>query len=178
MKAKRILIVVDMQNDFVTGALSNKEAEKIIPAIVGKIESYKTMGYPVFFTRDTHKVNYLDTQEGKKLPVPHCIEGSKGWEIVDELSKYAEKGNIFDKGAFSDINIPKWLEEKLNYVPDAVELCGVCTDICVISNGMILKAAWPETEIEVNGNFCAGVTPETHENALMAMECCQINITR
>ncbi len=175
MEKNKILLVIDMQKDFVTGALANKEAQQIIENIKKKIESYKESGLPVFFTRDTHGEDYLNTQEGKLLPVEHCIKGSNGWQIIDELADYATEENTLDKPSFGCLDLPGWLCDKLaGATPAEVELCGVCTDICVISNGMILKAAYPETPITVEGSCCAGVTPESHNNALEAMKMCQI----
>ncbi|MCI9476919.1 isochorismatase family cysteine hydrolase [Anaerovoracaceae bacterium 41-7] len=175
MEKNKILLVIDMQKDFVTGALANQEAQQIIENIKKKIESYKERGLPVFFTRDTHGEDYLNTQEGRLLPVPHCIKGSDGWQIIDELADYVAEGNTLDKPSFGCLDLPKWLCDKLaGASPAEIELCGVCTDICVISNGMILKAAYPETPITVEGSCCAGVTPESHNNALEAMKMCQI----
>lgn len=175
MEKKKVLLVIDMQKDFVTGALANEEAQKIIGNIKDKIESYKAAGNPVFFTRDTHSENYLETQEGKLLPVTHCIKGSDGWQIIDELAQDSDDENTLNKPSFGCLALPEWLSEKMKgQEPSEIELCGVCTDICVISNAMILKAAYPEVPVTVEGCCCAGVTPETHENALEAMKVCQI----
>lgn len=172
---KKILLVIDMQKDFVTGALANKEAQKIIGNIQKKIGEYKKEGNLVFFTRDTHGEDYLNTQEGKLLPVVHCVKNSDGWQIINELAPEVSEMNVLDKPAFGSLALPQWLEEKLEHkVPDEIELCGVCTDICVISNAMILKAAFPETKIIVEGDCCAGVSPESHQTALDAMKACQI----
>ena len=176
MNTEKLLLVIDMQNDFVTGALANKEAEAIICAIAAKIQTYQGQQYPVFFTRDTHGADYMETQEGKLLPVPHCLEGSEGWQIVEGLSAYAEEESVLDKPVFGSLELPKWIEEKLGAVPQEIELCGVCTDICVISNALILKAAFPETTVTVEGALCAGVTPESHQTALAAMKACQVNV--
>lgn len=170
----KVLLVIDMQNDFVTGALANEEAQKIIKGIQERIELYNDRNWPVFFTRDTHGEDYMESQEGRMLPVPHCIKGTPGWQIVDELFDHACDGNTLDKPTFGSNQLPKWIEEKLGGAPSEIELCGVCTDICVISNGMILKAAFPETRITVEGRICAGVTPESHSTALEAMKSCQI----
>lgn len=177
MEQKKILIVIDMQKDFLTGALANEEGQKITSAVAERIEEYKQKGFPVFFTRDTHEENYMETQEGRFLPVPHCIRGTDGWQITEELRGFADEENVLDKPSFGCMNLPDWLREKLGgsgKAPEEIELCGVCTDICVISNAMILKAAFPETAVKVNGKLCAGVTPESHENALKAMTCCQV----
>lgn len=176
MNKDKLLLVIDMQNDFVTGALANEEAEKIIGAIAAKIEFYQKDDHPVFFTRDTHGEEYLQTQEGKLLPVPHCMKGSEGWQLVDQLKALAVEENVLDKPVFGSLQLPRWIEEKLSAVPAEIELCGVCTDICVISNAMILKAAFPETIVTVEGTLCAGVTPESHQNALAAMKACQVNV--
>lgn len=170
---KKILIVIDMQNDFITGSLKNPEAEKIIPEIREKIAQYVQNGDVVAYTRDTHFDNYLSTQEGKKLPVKHCIKGESGWEICDELKMYAK--NIIDKDTFGSVFLSDVIRE-FPEDPDEIELCGLCTDICVISNAMILKAEFPEAKISVIGNCCAGVTEESHKTALNAMKACQIEI--
>lgn len=172
--AKKALIVIDMQKDFLTGALANPEGEAIIPAVAKRIEEYEKEGCPVFFTRDTHTEEYMNTQEGRLLPVPHCIKGTDGWQIAKELRGFADEGNVLDKLSFGCMELPTWIAGKLGETPKELELCGVCTDICVISNAVILKAAFPETKIEVKGRLCAGVTPESHENALNAMKNCQI----
>lgn len=164
---KKTLIVVDMQNDFIDMALGTAEAVAIVPAVKAKIESYVNRGDEIIFTRDTHEENYLDTPEGKKLPVKHCIRGTKGWEIADGL--YVPGCKVIDKPNFG---WPHWSEEKL----EEVELIGLCTDICVVSNALIIKAMHPNTEVTVDSRCCAGVTPETHEAALKTMQMCQINV--
>ncbi|MGF6376619.1 nicotinamidase/pyrazinamidase [Clostridiales Family XIII bacterium PM5-7] len=174
MNTDRILLVIDMQNDFVTGALENEEAKKIVGDIEVSIKKNIEEGNSVLFTRDTHGDDYMDTQEGEFLPVPHCIKDTEGWEIIDQLNAYANEENTFDKPSFGATNLPKWIEEKINGIPAEIELCGVCTDICVISNALILKAAFPETKVSVCGKLCAGVTPESHANALEAMKPCQV----
>ncbi len=164
---KKTLIVVDMQNDFIDMALGTKEAVAIVPAVKKKIEEYKNAGNEIIFTRDTHEENYLETPEGKKLPVPHCIKGTKGWEIADGL--YVEGSKIIDKPNFG---WPHWKEEELF----DVELIGLCTDICVVSNALIIKASFPDAAVSVDSSCCAGVTPESHEAALKTMAMCQIDI--
>ncbi|MBQ3084589.1 MAG: cysteine hydrolase [Clostridia bacterium] len=164
---KKTLIVVDMQNDFIDMALGTKEAVAILPAVKAKIEEYRKNGDAIIFTRDTHGENYLDTPEGKKLPVPHCIKGTKGWEIADGL--YAEGCKIIDKPNFG---WPHWKEEAL----EAVELIGLCTDICVVSNALIIKATFPDAQVSVDASCCAGVTPVTHTAALRTMAMCQIDV--
>ncbi len=174
MNEEKLLLVIDMQNDFVTGALANREAEAIIGIIADKIEFYRREGHPVLFTRDTHGDDYMETQEGRLLPAAHCLKGSEGWQIVDPLKAYAEEKDVLDKPVFGSLQLPQWISEKLGSVPKEIELCGVCTDICVISNAMILKAAFPETIVTVEGASCAGVTPESHQTALAAMKACQV----
>lgn len=164
---KKTLIVVDMQNDFIDMALGTKEAVAILPAVKEKIKKYIENGDEVIFTRDTHYENYLETPEGKKLPVPHCIKNTKGWEIADGL--YVEGCKIIDKPHFGWDN---WSKEKL----EDVELIGLCTDICVVSNALIIKATFPDANVTVDKTCCAGVTPETHEAAITTMKMCQIDI--
>ncbi len=164
---KKTLIVVDMQNDFIDMALGTKEAVAIVPKVKAKIAQYVNDGNEVVFTRDTHDENYLETNEGKNLPVPHCIKGTYGWEIADGL--YVEGSRIIDKPNFGWKN---WDKEVL----EEVELVGLCTDICVVSNALIIKAAHPEIKVSVDSQCCAGVTPETHKAALETMKMCQINV--
>lgn len=164
---KKTLIVVDMQNDFIDMALGTKEAVAIVPQVKAKIEEYRAAGDEIIYTRDTHEENYLETPEGRKLPVPYCIRGTKGWEIADGL--YVEGCRIIDKPNFG---WPHWNREKL----EQVELVGLCTDICVVSNALIIKAAFPEAEVAVDARCCAGVTPQTHEAALATMKMCQIEV--
>lgn len=171
---KKLLIVVDMQTDFVTGALGTKEAQAIVPAVVAKIKDAKEAGTDVMFTLDTHEDNYLETQEGKHLPVPHCIKNTEGWMLVPELRLLAEGCTMVEKPTFGSTRLAH-LVGRAGY--DEIELIGLCTDICVISNAMILKASVPETPISVDASCCAGVTPESHANALSAMKMCQISIT-
>lgn len=176
-----VLIVVDMQNDFVTGALGTPEAQEIVPAVVRRVEEGIRQGEQVRFTRDTHEVDYLETQEGRKLPVPHCIRGTDGWEIVEPLGKYAE--HPIDKPTFGSQYLGALLkaqDEDLRRQGkpgvERVTLIGLCTDICVISNAMLLKAFLPESEVVVDAACCAGVTPERHRTALAAMRTCQIAV--
>ena len=164
---KKTLIVVDMQNDFIDMALGTKEAVAIVPKVKAKIADYMQKGYEVIYTRDTHSEDYLETPEGKKLPVPHCIKGTKGWEIADGL--YAEGCKVIDKPNFG---WPHWSEENL----EEVELVGLCTDICVVSNALIIKAAFPNADVKVDSSCCAGVTPQSHEAALTTMRMCQIDV--
>ena len=170
---KKLLVVVDMQNDFIDGALGTKEAISIVPFVANKIEEYKAMNMDIIFTRDTHDENYLNTQEGVNLPVEHCIEGTHGHAISSELN--TENSVIVDKSSFGSLGLAGYISEKYSDVSE-IELVGLCTDICVISNAIILKSTMPESIISVDASCCAGVTPETHINALKAMKMCQINI--
>lgn len=168
-----ILIVVDMQNDFIDGALGTKEAVAIVPNVLRKIENHKGK---IIFTRDTHQANYMDTQEGARLPVPHCIEGSFGWEIRDGLCGHGEIA-VLDKPTFGSTALAEMLV-KMNREEEIASVCliGLCTDICVISNALLIKAFLPEVPITVDAACCAGVTPQSHLNALEAMKMCQIGI--
>lgn len=169
---KDVLIVIDMQNDFIDGALGTKEAKTIVPNVKMKIMRYIAADKHVIFTQDTHFDDYLDTLEGKKLPVPHCIYGTDGHEIYFELDKY-DSPNIakLNKSTFG---YTKWDAPELGF--NSYELCGVCTDICVISNALILRALKPNAQIVVDSSCCAGVTPELHESALKVMQSCQIEV--
>ena len=170
---QNVLIVVDMQNDFIDGALGSDEAVTIVKRVKEKLEAFTGA---VYFTRDTHKADYLDTQEGKNLPVPHCIRGTHGWEICDELLPYTEGATVLDKTSFGSLQLGTLLTENEGAQMGKITLVGLCTDICVISNAMLLKAAFPEVEIAVDAACCAGVTPNSHKNALDAMRMCQIII--
>lgn len=169
---RRLLVVVDMQNDFITGALSNPEGQKI----VGKVANF-IYDFPggVVYTADTHYDNYLETQEGKRIPISHCIEGSEGWRIVPEIERALEVRNAanFIKYSFGSRDLANFVQSRLY---NEVYFVGVCTDICVISNAMLCKAFAPEVRIIVLKDMCAGVTPESHETALKAMQACQIDI--
>lgn len=172
---QNLLLVIDMQNDFIDGALGTKEAVAIVPNVKKKIESFDGT---VLFTRDTHTENYLETQEGKNLPVEHCIKGTKGWEIRKELEEL-RKTDAIDKETFGSSQLGPLLV-KLNEEDEisSITIIGLCTDICVISNAMIAKAFLPEVPIIVDANCCAGVSVKSHENALAAMEVCQIKVER
>lgn len=170
---KNLLVVVDMQKDFIDGALGTKEAVKIISAVRQRIDSAVQNGCDIVFTRDTHHDDYMNTQEGRKLPVPHCIENTEGWQICEELEPYTEERIIFDKPAFGSIELMKYVVEN-DY--EDITLMGLCTDICVISNAMLIKAALPEARVAVVEGCSAGVTPESHKNALEAMKMCQIEV--
>lgn len=168
-----ILLVVDMQNDFISGSLGTKEAQSILPLVVDKV---KTFAGIVLFTRDTHESNYLHTQEGKNLPIEHCIKGTFGWQIAQELETLRIEEPI-DKVTFGSsrlVDIVRALNQKDPVT--SITLVGLCTDICVISNALILKAFFPEVPITVDAACCAGVTPQSHKTALEAMKPCQIKI--
>lgn len=168
-----ILIVVDMQNDFIDGALGTKEAVAIVPAVEEKIKNFDGK---VIFTRDTHFENYLTTQEGRNLPVEHCIKGTYGWAIRAELDAL-RKSEALDKITFGSSELPEILKSENEKEPlNSVTLVGLCTDICVISNAMVIKAFMPELKVSVDAACCAGVTPESHKTALSAMKMCQIEI--
>lgn len=181
---KKITIVIDMQNDFLTGALLNRDAVSIIPNVLAEIKKADF----VIYTRDTHDNNYFETQEGKKLPISHCVKGTWGWEIVNELDPYLiteinETGNwhIVNKPSFGYVDIWKdcvfsQLVNENGQENVEVTFCGTCTDICVISNAMIVKSLYPEIIVNVKSNACAGLTPEKHKAALDVMSSCQINI--
>jgi len=167
----KLLVVVDMQNDFITGSLGSPQAQCIMPDVKKKIEGYKQNGDKVLFTRDTHNDNYLATQEGRCLPVVHCIMGTEGHKIADGLG--AEGCEIFDKPTFGSLELAELIAMGGF---DEVELCGLCTDICVVSNALILKAQLPETKVTVDARCCAGVTAESHKAALLTMKMCQVNV--
>ena len=164
---KKTLIVVDMQKDFVDGSLGTKEAVSILGNVKNKIEEYKKNGDEIIFTRDTHQENYLSTNEGKHLPVIHCIEGTPGWEIYEGL--YVDGCEIINKPSFGYTGWNRYSFEE-------VELIGLCTDICVISNALIVKALFPEISVSVDASCCAGVTPQKHAAALETMRSCQVEI--
>lgn len=166
----KVLVVVDMQNDFVNGCLGSEEAREIVSNVREKISEYRKNKDTIIFTRDTHDENYLQSQEGKYLPVPHCIYGTDGWNIVDGLE--VENCQYIDKPNFGWTH---WDTKNFND-KDEIELIGVCTDICVVSNALILKAMYPEAHITVDASCCAGVTPESHNAALLTMKSCQIDV--
>jgi nicotinamidase-related amidase len=172
-----VLVVVDMQKDFVDGALGTKEAIAIVPKVAERIEAGIAQGETILFTRDTHFANYMDTQEGKHLPVPHCVFESEGWEIIPELRPYAEGREIINKPTFGSPVLGKFLRD-LNEKEEIrkITFIGLCTDICVISNALMTKGFLWEAEVAVDALCCAGVTPESHKTALAAMKPCQIII--
>lgn len=168
----KLLIVVDMQKDFIDGALGTSQAVAIVPKVREKIEAYRAAGDMVIFTRDTHGENYLTTQEGRNLPVVHCVKGTPGWGIAAELP--VGDSAVVDKPTFGSVSLAHRVARLEGL--EAIELVGLCTDICVISNALLLKATLPELPISVDAACCAGVTPESHQNALAAMKMCQIAV--
>ncbi len=172
---KKILIVVDMQKDFVDGALGTKEAVSVIDNAVKKIENFDG---DIFVTYDTHYENYSDTYEGKNLPVPHCIKGTDGWKLNERIQYALHKKTYkeVEKTTFGSVDLPKLLSKAYDVSDIQIELIGLCTDICVISNALILKAHFPEVPVFVDASCCAGVTPKAHDAALLTMQSCQINV--
>ena len=171
---KKILVVIDMQNDFIDGSLGTKEAEAIVENVCRKIDEYSPKN--VYFTRDTHTEDYLSTNEGRHLPVIHCIKGTKGWQLNDKISEKVENSIIIDKPSFGSLELAHILKEESNKDSLEIEIAGLCTDICVVSNALILKACMPEVTIKVDSSCCAGVTPESHNMALETMKMCQIDV--
>ena len=171
---EKLLVVVDMQNDFVDGALGTPEAVGIVGNVVEKIKNHCG---PVVYTRDTHPENYLETQEGKNLPVVHCVKGTPGWELNPAVQETVNGREVFNKPTFGSVELAHYVGKlfQANKI-DAVELIGLCTDICVLSNAILLKAAEPELKVSVDASCCAGVTPQSHRNALEAMKMCQVEI--
>ena len=167
---ERILIVVDMQKDFVDGSLSTKEAREIVDRVVQKVRAWEG---PVIFTRDTHEPDYLSTQEGRRLPVAHCIEGTEGWQIISPLRPYAR--DVVDKPGFGSTELARRLAARAEEIEE-IELIGLCTDICVVSNALLIKAFLPETPLRVDSACCAGVTPEKHLAALETLRSCQVEV--
>lgn len=179
MSVKKALIVVDMQNDFVSGTLGTKEAQAIIPAIVKKIQDAHANGYPIMFTQDTHFDNYLETQEGQILPVKHCIQGTWGHQIVPELYALRHSSDVaVEKFVFGvDQNVMQEVVHDIGAAnAEEYELCGVCTDICVISNAVIFRTLYPESKITVDAKAVAGVTPEKNKAALEVLKSLQVNV--
>ena len=172
----KILIVIDMQKDFIDGSLGTKEAVKIVPNVASKINEFKKAGNEIVFTRDTHQADYLNTQEGKNIPVVHCIEGTPGWQIDGSLDVSGSK--IFNKPSFGSMDLADYIFDRTSKDKsiDEIVLVGLCTGICVINNALILKAKLPEMLISVDASCCACVTPESHTNALNAMKLCQVNV--
>ena len=177
----KILVVIDMQNDFITGALGTPEAAEIVPRVVEKIHSWEG---PIYATQDTHQPDYLQTQEGRVLPVEHCIAGTWGWKVepsvraaLSEGAGHGESTLYLSKSTFGSRDLAEILARRHQEQPiERIELVGLCTDICVISNALVLKAFLPEVPLSVDGTCCAGVNPQSHRNALEAMEMCQISV--
>ncbi len=172
---KKFLIVVDMQKDFIDGALGSSQAQAIVPHVVQKILDFDG---EIFVTYDTHSQDYLQTMEGKKLPVPHCIKGTAGWELDSRIAK-ALQGKSYisvEKPTFGSVELPELIRKAAGDEPFSLELVGLCTDICVVSNAMLLKANFCEAQISVDASCCAGVTEATHQAALDTMRCCHIDI--
>ena len=169
---KKAIVVVDMQKDFIDGALGTKEAQEMLPHMEAKLSAAQAAGAKLVFTMDTHGEDYLATQEGRRLPVPHCIRGTEGWEIAASLQPFVRAAAaVVEKPAFGSTELPALLEDC-----DEIELVGLCTDICVISNALVLKAFYPEKKISVDASCCAGVTPASHAEALRAMKMCQVDV--
>ena len=172
---EKILVIVDMQKDFVGGSLGTEEAQSIVPAVKDKIENFEG---DIIFTKDTHEEDYLNTQEGQNLPVVHCIRGTAGHEIIEELQPYTNRAlAIFEKETFGSRKLAGFLKElhKEKKI-ESIELIGLCTDICVVSNALLIKAFLPEVPISVTAGCCAGVTPEKHKSALETMKSGQIEV--
>lgn len=169
---RNILLVIDMQNDFVDGALGTPEAVSIVDRVVAEISKYPAEN--IFATRDTHGPNYLNTQEGQNLPVPHCIKGTAGWALNDQVAAALKDALIIDKPTFGSRELAERLTLLAGQDDLDITLVGLCTDICVISNALLIKAFLPETPVRVLADCCAGVTPESHQAALKTMQMCQI----
>jgi nicotinamidase-related amidase len=173
---RRILIVVDMQKDFVDGALGTKEAQAIVSHVVRKVKSFQG---EVIYTLDTHDENYMEKQEGHYLPIPHCLKGTPGWQLIPELAALQKQAHspLYMKETFGSFQLAQDLQKMNEKDPIAeIQLIGLCTDICVVSNALLIKAALPEVKITVDPSCCAGVTPQTHEAALTTMKSCQVVI--
>lgn len=171
---RKIFIVVDMQKDFIDGSLGTEEAQSIVNPVIEKMKCYSKSD--IYLTRDTHNENYLETAEGKKLPVVHCVKGTEGWKLHPEIENLAEPSHIIDKPTFGSMTLMELLLQEHKQEPLEIDVVGLCTDICVVSNALLLKAAMPEITIRVDAGCCAGVTPKSHEAALITMEMCQIEV--
>ena len=178
MSEKKFLVVVDMQKDFIDGSLGTGEAALIVDAAAARIRACRTAGCRVIATMDTHEENYLDTSEGKKLPVRHCIRGTEGWRLNPKIREaLGDAAVLVEKPTFGSVELPGIIERETQPGDQlAIELLGLCTDICVISNALLLKARFPEARIAVNARCCAGVTPQKHQAALDVMQSCQIDL--
>ena len=173
---KKFLIVVDMQNDFIDGALGTREAEAIVAGAAEYIRVCRNDGYTVIATLDTHAPDYMETQEGRHLPVPHCIRGTDGWQLNPEIEKALGEARRVEKKTFGSVDLPGVIKELALGEDFSVELIGLCTDICVVSNALLIKASFPEVPVSVRQDFCAGVTQEKHAAALETMASCQVEI--
>ena len=175
--ANRFLIVVDMQNDFIDAALGTPEAQAILPTAVRRIEQARQAGETVIATLDTHGTDYMNTPEGRKLPVPHCIAGTEGWQLNPQVKAAVGDGLLVEKPTFGSVRLPGIIGELAEDPANmTIELIGLCTDICVVSNTLLLKAHFPDADIRVNAACCAGVTPAKHVAALETMRSCQIDV--
>lgn len=171
---KKILVVVDMQNDFINGSLGSDEAQNVVDAVSEKIKEYDVKN--IYVTRDTHTEDYLNTNEGRHLPVIHCIKNSKGWQLNEKIETATEGAIVIDKTTFASVELADLLKAENNKEALEIELVGLCTDICVISNALLLKTFMPEVSIKVDSSCCAGVTPDSHKMALETMKMCQIDV--
>lgn len=171
---RKILIVVDMQKDFIDGALGTKEAQEIVEPVIAKIKEYDIKN--VYATRDTHTENYPETNEGRHLPVVHCVNGTDGWQIDKRVAEVLKGATIIDKPTFGSVDLARHLRDENMKEQLEIEIVGLCTDICVVSNALLLKANMPEINISVDSKCCAGATPESHKYALETMKMCHINI--
>ncbi len=171
---RKILVVVDMQKDFIDGSLGTQEAQAIVGSVEEKMKSFRKAD--IYMTRDTHGEDYLETAEGKKLPVAHCIKGTEGWKLHPGLEALVDPSHIIDKPTFGSLELMETLSRENQKEPLEIELAGLCTDICVVSNALLLKAAMPECIIRVDPSCCAGVTKESHQAALKTMEMCQVEV--
>ena len=169
----KLLIVVDMQKDFIDGSLGTPEAQAIVPAVKDRVLEAMEDHWQVIFTKDTHSIDYLKTQEGRNLPVVHCLRGSEGWELAAELQDLSIGCSIFEKGSFGSRELAEYVR---SLDPEEIEVIGVCTEICVISNAVLFKAYCPEVPIQIRSSCCAGVTPEAHQKALDTMRSLQMEI--
>ena len=177
MNEKNFLIVVDMQKDFIDGALGTPEAQAIVDAAAARIRACREAGWTLIATLDTHEANYMETAEGKKLPVPHCIRETEGWQLNSAIAEALSGCVLVEKPTFGSVRLPDIVRARAEGAQALrIELIGLCTDICVVSNALLLKAHFPEAAIAVNAACCAGVTPERHEAALETMRSCQIDV--
>ena len=171
---RKILVVIDMQKDFVDGSLGTPEAAGIVDAVVNEIGEYAPEN--IYATRDTHPENYLETQEGRMLPVVHCVKGTPGWEINEKVAAALQGAEVIDKPTFGSLILAEKLAALAEKEEIQVTLVGLCTDICVVSNALLIKAYLPEIQVRVEADCCAGVTPASHEAALTTMKMCQIEV--